>query len=128
MNFDDGFSLGWLLIPRFNRRFSVTPAAAETAFRPVASAEELQRILATKVQRQASNGSTISYRGQSYRLFDQYGRIALLRPKSKVYVFLRADPQGASRDQTGQVSLQAFGPCPKKGSPMASTSTGQSPA
>jgi len=78
-------------IDSFNQRFAVEPAETQSAFRPAPPPGELNRILALKIDRKASNGSLISYSGQTYQLVDEHGAIALLRPRSTVNIFCHLD-------------------------------------
>jgi hypothetical protein len=78
-------------LPRFNKRFAVAAADPDAAFRPVPSPAVLSRIVCFKDERKASNGSTISFLGNTYRLIDQGGNAALLYLRSKVTVLTQVD-------------------------------------
>ncbi len=76
---------------RFNKRFAVAAADPELALRPAPAERMLSRIVCLKEERRASNGSTISFEGNTYRLIDQRGNAALLHPRSKVVVLIQLD-------------------------------------
>lgn len=78
-------------IERFNERFAVAAVDPEPAYMPPISGEEADTILCVKEERQASNGSVISYRGQTYRLLDQKHRVLSLPPRAKVEVLVHLD-------------------------------------
>lgn len=78
-------------IDSFNQRFAVKPIETQSAFRPAPPPGELNRILSLKIDRKASNGSLISYSGQTYQLVDEHGTIALLRPRSTVNILCHLD-------------------------------------
>lgn len=94
-------------LTRFNERFAVEPVDPETTFRPAPSSEELKRIVCFKEVRKASNGSTISFSGAIYRLVDQRGDGALLRPRSKVIVLKHLDGSLGALYQGRSYSLEA---------------------
>ncbi len=98
---------------RFNERFAVEPADPKPAFQPVPPPEELARIVCFKEDRKASNGSTISFLGATYRLIDQRGDAALLRLRSKVIVLTHLDGSLSALHQDKPYSLEACSRQPK---------------
>lgn len=78
-------------IERFNKRFAVAAADPEPAYMPAITRDEADTILCVKEERTVSNGSVISYRGQTYRLVDQRQRVLSLPPRAKVEVLLHLD-------------------------------------
>ena len=78
-------------IARFNKRFAVKALDATSAFSPALDKEHMHRILATREQRIASAGSTISFRSQTFQLLDKHGQAIFLRPKSTVQVLTHLD-------------------------------------
>ncbi len=100
-------------IPRFNKRFAVEPGDPETAFRPAPSPDMLSRIICFKDERKASNGSTISFLGVTYRLIDREGTNALLYYRSKVTVLTHLDGSISALHQDQPYSLEVFHNQPK---------------
>jgi transposase len=100
-------------IPRFNKRFAVEPGDPETAFRPAPSPDMLSRIICFKEERKASNGSTISFLGATYRLIDREGTSALLCYRSKVTVLTHLDGSISALHQDKPYSLEVFHSQPK---------------
>ncbi len=88
-------------------------ADPDTAFRPIPSPKVLSRVVCLKEERRASNGSTISFSGSTYRLFDQWGKGVLLYPRSKVIVLTRLDGSISALYQDKPYSLEAFCQQPK---------------
>lgn len=82
-------------IKRFITRFAVEARDPEPAYKPAPATDKLRTILCVKEQRTVSNGSVISYRGQTCRLIDQKNKPMLLPPKAKVEVLTHLD---GSRD------------------------------
>lgn len=78
-------------IERFNKRFAVTAADPEPAYAPAITRNEADTILCIKEGRTASNGSVISYGGQTYHLVDHKGNVLSLPPRAKVEVLLHLD-------------------------------------
>lgn len=71
-------------IKKFNKQFAVKPADPLPAYLPTPA--DPDTIICIKNKRKASNGSTVSYLGQTYQLLKENGSIALLRPGSTVQV------------------------------------------
>jgi transposase len=94
-------------LPRFNERFAVEPADPEPAFRPAPSPDALSRTVCFKEERKASNGSTISFLGNTYRLIDQRGNAALLYLRSKVTVLTQLDGSISALCKDKPFSLEA---------------------
>nr|WP_244406334.1 hypothetical protein [Thermovirga lienii] len=76
---------------RFNSRFAVKAEDKEQAFRASPGVDSLHKIICIKSYRKASNGSTISYEGNTYQLLDCRGRVVPLKPKSTVCVTRHLD-------------------------------------
>jgi transposase len=76
---------------RFNGRFAVKAEDKEQAFRASPGVDSLHKIICIKSYRKASNGSTISYEGNTYQLLDCRGRVVPLKPKSTVCVTRHLD-------------------------------------
>ncbi len=70
---------------RFNKRFSVAPVSSDLAFSTAPSNTDLDRILTTRLAREATNGSTISYLGRTYQMIGPHG-VAGLKPKAEITV------------------------------------------
>jgi len=100
-------------MPRFNDRFAVLPREPEHAFRPAPSPEVLERVLCIKEQRKASNGSTISYGGRTYRLVNERGRAVPLAPRSTVTVLTHHDGSYTALCDDKEHRLELFSPPPK---------------
>ncbi len=100
-------------LPRFNKRFAVEPADSESAFRPAPPPDVLSWIVCFKDERKASNGSTISFLGATYRLIDQTGDAALLGPRSKVIVLTHLDGSLGAIHQDKPYSLEVCCKQPK---------------
>ena len=94
-------------LTRFNERFAVAAADPETAFRSSPPERVLSRVVCLKEERRASNGSTISFSGNTYRLIDQRGDVALLYPRSKVTVLTRLDGSVGALYKDKSYSLEA---------------------
>lgn len=73
-------------IRRYNAQFAVEAGVKESAFLPAPPRRELERIVCIRHERKAGNASTISWRNRTYQLVDGHGKVALLKPRSKVYV------------------------------------------
>jgi len=84
-DFLDGF------VRRFNSRFAIEAKDREHAFKPAPDEGLLNNIICIKMQRKASNGSTISYEGSTYQLVDHRGSVVPLKPRSTVYVTRHLD-------------------------------------
>lgn len=95
-------------IDRFNERFAVEPKHTQSAFRPAPRPAELNLILASRTNRKASNGSLISYHGQTYHLADEHGNIALLKPRSTVDVLSHLDGPISALYDNKSYRLQPF--------------------
>ncbi len=95
-------------IERFNKRFAVEAQDPEPAYMPIPAQEEVDTILCVKEPRIASNGSTISYRGQTYRLVDHKGRVLSLPPRAKVEVLLHLDNSIDALYMGQRYQLEAF--------------------
>jgi transposase len=108
-------------IERFNKRFAVEPADPEPNYLPVP--KDLNSIICIKEKRKASNGSTISYQGQTYRLLDKDGAVALLRPRSTVHVLKHLDGSLSALYEGNRFSVQA---CTKP-VPIVPSNTCESP-
>lgn len=93
-------------IERFNKRFAVEAAEPEPDYLPIP--KNLDEIICIKEKRKASNGSTISYGGQTYRLLGKDGAVALLRPRSTVLVLKHLDGSLSALYEGNRFSLQAF--------------------
>ena len=72
----NAFLLSFLV--RFNESFAVAAKDMDSAFRLVSSPDILSQVVCFKEERKVSNGSTISFAGNTYRLIDQRGDAALL--------------------------------------------------
>lgn len=96
-------------IERHNSRFAVQ-AQREPAFRPAPPPVALADALALKATRIVSNGSTISFDGQTYQLADRRNAIAPLRPRSRVTVLTHLD---GSLSATADGCRYALHPCAK---------------
>ena len=94
-------------LPRFNERFAVAAADPDTAFRSSPPERVLSRVVCLKEERRASNGSTISFSGNTYRLVDQRGDVALLYPRNKVIVLTRLDGSIGALYKDKPYSLEA---------------------
>jgi transposase len=94
-------------LPRFNERFSVVPADPDSAFRPIPSRRVLSHVVCFKEERRASNGSTISFSGSTYRLIDRWGEDVLLYPRSKVIVLTQLDGSISALYRDKPYSLEA---------------------
>ncbi|MHB8927334.1 MAG: ISNCY family transposase [Bacillota bacterium] len=94
-------------IKRYNARFSVAPASPESAYRLAPSRAALDQILALKESRQASNGSTISYYGQTYQLIKD-GAVAALRARAKVSVLTHIDGRLTAICEGQEFDLRPF--------------------
>lgn len=92
-------------IERFNKRFAFEPADPEPDYLPVPKG--LGSIICIKDKRKASNGSTISYHGQTCRLLDKNNAVALLRPGSTVHVLKHLDGSLSALYMGNQLSVQA---------------------
>lgn len=93
-------------IERFNERFSVEPAEPEPAYLDVP--KDIETIICLKNDRKASNGSTISFMGQTYRLLDKDGSVTLLRPRSVVKVLTHLDNSLSALYEGNRFSLEAY--------------------
>jgi len=78
-------------IEHFNSSFAVLPEDPSPAFGPAPARADLLVALAFRDTRKASRASTISYRGQTYQLATEHGRVAALRPRDTVTVLTRLD-------------------------------------
>lgn len=72
-NLDEANAVLQEFITRYNDRFAVPPAEAESAFRPIPSHMQLEHIFCRKEQRMLNPGYTIHYGGQNYRLVAKKG-------------------------------------------------------
>lgn len=103
-------------IKRFNNRFAVQPADLAPAY--LTTPIEPNNIICTKNERKASNGSVISFQGQTYRLVNKDGCVALLRPRSTVQVLTHLDGSLSALYEGNWLSLEVFSPAlpsiPKK--------------
>jgi transposase len=95
-------------IAQFNERFAVEPVNPESAFKPAPSQEKLAQIICQKHERKASNGSTISYCGQTYRLLGLKGNVVPLKPRSTVTVLVNIDGSLSALYEDHLFALQAF--------------------
>ena len=92
-------------IERFNKRFAVKPADPEPDYLPVP--KDLNSMVCIKDKRKASNGSTISYQGQTYRLLNKDGTVTLLRPRSTIHVLKHLDGSLSALYEGNRFSVQA---------------------
>lgn len=99
-------------IDNFNRRFAVEPADPEPAY--LSSPKNVECIICLKEKRQASNGSTISYHGKTYRLRKKDSSIALLRPRSQVLVLTHLDGSLSALYEGNRLSLEVFAAAPPR--------------
>lgn len=95
-------------IERYNERFAVDAADPELAYMPAISKDAADTILCIKEDRIASNGSVISYRGQTYRLLDHKRRVLSLPPRAKVDVLVHLDGSTDAFYQGQRYILEAF--------------------
>ena len=85
----NGFLLSF--IDLFNKRFAVEAADPEVAFGPAPGRDALRSIICFREVRKASQGSSVSFKGTTYQLVDSKGTVALLKPRSTVYVLKHLD-------------------------------------
>lgn len=118
-------------IDRFNERFAVEPADPAPAYMPLSSGTDLDAILCVKETRTATNGSVISYHGQTYRLLNQKQQATPLPPRAKVEVLLHLDSTLDAFYQGQRYILQAFTlqkPEPKQKEPVQRKPVGRKPS
>lgn len=118
-------------IEQFNTRFAVEAQDPQPAYMPIPSQEEVDTILCVKESRTASNGSTISYRGQIYRLVDHKGRVLSLPPRAKVEVLLHLDNSIDALYMGQRYRLDAFSapkPEPRPSEPAQRKPVGHKPS
>ncbi|MGI9863091.1 ISNCY family transposase [Moorella naiadis] len=104
---------------RFNRRFAVAPADPAPAYAPCPPPARLKQILATREERKASRGSSISYAGHTYQLVDVRGAVVPLRPRATVEVLTQLDGSFSALYGGNYYALQEFtsAPAVKAGEP-----------
>ena len=78
-------------IHRFNQRFAIPSDNSEPAFRTTPSPALLSRILCFEYRRKADHGSTLSFEGLSYQLFDKNGQVLALQPKTSIRILRHLD-------------------------------------
>lgn len=118
-------------IDRFNARFAVEAADPEPAYIQAPQLTTLETILCVKKSRTASNGSTISYGNQLYKLVDGKGGIQALTPSAKVEVLLHLDDSTDALYEGKRYQLQLFAPpkpTPKPQRDAGAKRVGQKPS
>lgn len=95
---------------RFNGRFAVAAVDPLSAFKPTPPVWQLQRMIAFKEERTASNGSTISFYSKLYRLVDIEGTVMALTPRSKVTVILDLEGSMSAIYREKSYLLEEFTP------------------
>lgn len=118
-------------IERFNKRFAVQATDPEPAYISAPTREAIETVLCVKEQRTASNGSVISYRGQTYRLVDKRGRALSLPPRAKIEVLLHLDNSTDALYQGQRYQLEAFSipkPEPRPPQPVQRKPVGHKPS
>lgn len=87
-------------IPKYVKRFGVTPSDARPAFRPVPANLDLRTVLCSRTIREVANDNTISYKGRRYQLLPRSrtvcvaGTTVLLQEWSDGSVHVRHDRAG----------------------------------
>ncbi len=99
-------------IAKYNKKFAVQPAFPEPTYRPAPPRAALDRILALKETRHASNGSTISYSGRIYQLIKQDGEVAALRAHAEVSVLTHINGRLTAICEGREFDLKPFTPFP----------------
>ncbi|MDN5362386.1 MAG: hypothetical protein PWP70_1433 [Moorella sp. (in: firmicutes)] len=99
-------------IERFNRRFAVAPADPAPAYAPCPPPARLKQILATREDRKASRGSSISYLSRTCQLVDTKGAVVPLRPQATVAVLTHLDGSLGALYGGNYYALQEFTPVP----------------